>query len=67
MFERTFGCYIMENAESRKLREEAMRIEGTLEESRNKMKLVSCVCACVYYVYVSVSEAPWTSLAIRWS
>jgi hypothetical protein len=38
MFERTFGCYIMENAESRKLREEAMRIEGSLEEQRNKMK-----------------------------
>ena len=39
MFERTFGCYIMESADALKLREECMKIEGTLEDSRNKMTL----------------------------
>jgi len=39
MFIRTFGCYIMESAEAKALREEAMKIEGSLESSRNKMKL----------------------------
>lgn len=39
MFERTFGCYIMENPEGLVLREQCMKIEGTLEAARNKMKL----------------------------
>jgi hypothetical protein len=39
MFERTFGCYIMESAEAQKLRLEATRIEGALEASRNNMAL----------------------------
>ena len=39
IFERTFGCYIMESADALKLRETCMQIEGTLEDSRNKMKL----------------------------
>lgn len=39
MFIRTFGCYIMESAEAKALREEAMKIEGSLESSRNTMKL----------------------------
>ena len=36
LFERTFKCYIMEDAEARRLREEATKIEGTLESARNK-------------------------------
>mmetsp|Transcript_23191 Transcript_23191/g.45019 ORF Transcript_23191/g.45019 Transcript_23191/m.45019 type:complete len:630 (-) Transcript_23191:185-2074(-) len=39
MFERTFGCYIMESKEAQKLREESMTIEGSLEAARNTMKL----------------------------
>ena len=39
MFERTFGCYIMESADALKLREECMATEGTLEDKRNKMSL----------------------------
>ncbi len=39
MFERTFGCYIMESPEALTLREECMKIEGTLEDARNKMTL----------------------------
>ena len=39
MFERTFGCYIMENPEGLVLREQCMKIEGTLEAARNKMNL----------------------------
>ena len=39
MLERTFGCYIMESEEAIKLRTEATGIEGTLEDSRNKMVL----------------------------
>ena len=36
LFERTFKCYIMENPEARSLREEATKIEGSLESARNK-------------------------------
>ena len=39
LFERTFGCYIMESAEAKALRTEAMEIEGSLEASRNTMPL----------------------------
>ena len=39
MFERTFKCYIMESDEAKKLREESMKIEGSLEAARNTMKL----------------------------
>ena len=39
LFARTFGCYIMESDEARKLREEATAIEGELEAARNTMKL----------------------------
>ncbi len=39
MFERTFGCYIMESEEAKKLRAEATNIEGNLESARNKLSL----------------------------
>jgi len=39
MFERTFGCYIMESPVALTLREECMKIEGALEDARNKMTL----------------------------
>lgn len=39
MFERTFGCYIMESEEAKKLRSEATAIEGKLENARNNMVL----------------------------
>ena len=39
IFEKTFGCYIMESADALTLREKCTEIEGTLEDSRNKMKL----------------------------
>ncbi len=39
LFERTFKCYIMENADAKRLREEATKIEGTLEDARNKFAL----------------------------
>lgn len=39
MLERTFGCYIMESEEAKKLRIEATEIEGKLSEARNKMTL----------------------------
>ena len=39
MFERTFGCYIMEDPEALKLRMQSLNIEGALEDSRNKMSL----------------------------
>eukprot|EP00962_Isochrysis_galbana_P017143 scaffold4925_cov125-Isochrysis_galbana.AAC.9 len=39
IFERTFGCYIMESAEARELRATATRAEGALEDARNKMTL----------------------------
>lgn len=39
MFERTFKCYIMESDEAKKLREESMKTEGSLEAARNSMKL----------------------------
>ena len=39
MLERTFGCYIMESEEAKKLRAEATEIEGRLESARNKMSL----------------------------
>jgi oligoendopeptidase F len=39
LFERTFGCYIMESAEAREFRLEATKIEGDLESSRNNMAL----------------------------
>lgn len=39
VFERTFGCYIMESEEARKFREEATKLEGSLNDLRNKMTL----------------------------
>lgn len=39
MFERTFGCYIMESDVAKAKREECMTLEGALESKRNKMKL----------------------------
>jgi hypothetical protein len=36
LFERTFKCYIMESADAKRLREEATKIEGSLESARNK-------------------------------
>ena len=39
MFERTFGCYIMESEEAKTLRAEAMAIEGKLENERNLLVL----------------------------
>jgi oligoendopeptidase F len=39
LFERTFGCYIMESAEAKELRAKAMAIEGSLEDARNRMTL----------------------------
>jgi oligoendopeptidase F len=39
IFERTFGCYIMESEVARDKREESMKLEGTLESARNTMKL----------------------------
>jgi hypothetical protein len=39
MFERTFGCYIMESEDAKKLRTEATTIEGQLEDARNKLSL----------------------------
>ena len=39
IFERTFGCYIMESNDARRLREDATNIEGTLEAARNTMRL----------------------------
>jgi len=39
LFERTFGCYIMESAEAREKRAECLKIEGALEDARNKLTL----------------------------
>jgi hypothetical protein len=39
MFERTFGCYIMESDEAKALRAEALAIEGKLENERNYLVL----------------------------
>lgn len=39
MLERTFGCYIMESDEAKKLRSEATAIEGKLESERNNLVL----------------------------
>ena len=39
LFERTFGCYIMESSDAKALRTEATTIEGSLEDARNKMTL----------------------------
>lgn len=39
MFERTFGCYIMESEEAKELRGAATEIEGRLESERNDMVL----------------------------
>jgi hypothetical protein len=39
IFERTFGCYIMESAKAREKREESMKLEGALESKRNTLKL----------------------------
>ena len=39
MLERTFGCYIMESEEAKKLRSEATKIEGQLEAARNHLSL----------------------------
>jgi oligoendopeptidase F len=39
IFERTFGCYIMESKEAKQLRAEATEIEGRLENERNNMVL----------------------------
>jgi hypothetical protein len=39
LFEKTFGCYIMESDEAKELRAEATKIEGKLEDERNKMVL----------------------------
>jgi len=39
MFERTFGCYIMESDEAKALREEVTKKESEVEDQRNKLKL----------------------------
>jgi len=39
MFERVFGCYIMESHTAREMRAQATQIEGTLEGNRNTLKL----------------------------
>lgn len=39
LFERTFGCYIMESPEARALRKKSTNIEGKLESARNSMVL----------------------------
>ena len=39
MFERTFGCYIMESEEAKALRAEALALEGKLENERNYLVL----------------------------
>ena len=39
MLERTFGCYIMESEDAKKLRAEATEIEGQLESARNRLSL----------------------------
>ena len=39
LFERTFGCYIMESSEARALRGEATALEGKLEQARNDLAL----------------------------
>eukprot|EP00960_Hanusia_phi_P074464 768248-Hanusia_phi.AAC.5 len=39
LFERTFGCYIMESEQARIYREEATKLEGSLNDKRNKMSL----------------------------
>jgi len=39
MLERTFGCYIMESEEARGFRDDATKIEGSLESARNVMTL----------------------------
>lgn len=39
VFERTFGCYIMEADEAKTLRNSCTEIEGKLEDARNKMTL----------------------------
>lgn len=39
IFERTFGCYIMESEEAKLLRSEALDIEGKLENERNNLVL----------------------------
>eukprot|EP00956_Cyclotella_meneghiniana_P004313 scaffold5294_cov72-Cyclotella_meneghiniana.AAC.20 len=39
MLERTFGCYIMESEEAKKLRGETTKIEGQLEAARNHLTL----------------------------
>ena len=39
MLERTFGCYIMESEDAKKLRAETTKIEGQLEAARNILSL----------------------------
>ncbi|KAI9364898.1 oligoendopeptidase [Zopfochytrium polystomum] len=39
LFERTFACYIIQDPEARRLREQITELEAKLEESRNRMKL----------------------------
>mmetsp|Transcript_29894 Transcript_29894/g.62093 ORF Transcript_29894/g.62093 Transcript_29894/m.62093 type:complete len:689 (+) Transcript_29894:84-2150(+) len=39
MFERTFGCYIMESEDAKALRAECTKIEGQLDNARNTMTL----------------------------
>ena len=39
LFERTFGCYIMESPEARRLRGKATALEGQLEKERNDLVL----------------------------
>ena len=39
IMEKTFRCYIMEDAQARALKEELTKLEGALEGSRNTMKL----------------------------
>jgi len=39
IFERTFGCYIMESEVALQLREQCTKTEGALEDARNKMSL----------------------------
>lgn len=39
IFERTISCYVMEDPEAKALREEATKLEGSLESARTEMKL----------------------------
>mmetsp|Transcript_36260 Transcript_36260/g.91287 ORF Transcript_36260/g.91287 Transcript_36260/m.91287 type:complete len:637 (-) Transcript_36260:178-2088(-) len=39
IFERTFGCYIMESSEAKDLREKSTKLEGEIASARGKMRL----------------------------